>query len=398
MNVISKVERVTRSVTISHFLLMLGYKLFSFYFPLFLLERGMSVSQVGYTFLLIYLPIALFAPFAGMLNHRVNPALLMVWGIMGYAIYSLGMLVIDQQGLFYAFQVLLGISASLFFVSSRSILMGFVSKKPDRSFGWFYSAPFYTDVLGPVLGAFIIWNFGFSGVFFSSFAVYMSAGIFTLAALRKITQPLQDGAGLGKMFSLYRDSFSLLKMSHSFSLLALTFLALMTGGIYHAFFLLFLRDAGWTQQEILLFGTVTALVFVPVFLFGISLLGRQKSRRNVLQGLFLYSFSSILFGMLGKTIAFIPAILLMVVKDLGSFMANSGRSGSVTHSLAKHPEEAGAIDTIFSPLGQSLGFLIAIFALQNISYSAMFVSGGVLVLVLTLVLGLPNARDLAKVK
>jgi hypothetical protein len=46
-----KIEKITFDVSVSHFLLMFGYKLFSLYFPLFLIAHGLSLPQVGYTYL-----------------------------------------------------------------------------------------------------------------------------------------------------------------------------------------------------------------------------------------------------------------------------------------------------------------------------------------------------------
>jgi len=61
------IEPITKKLSISHFLLMFGYKLFSLYFPLFLAWRGLSFVQIGYTYLLIYLSLAAFSPVSGML-------------------------------------------------------------------------------------------------------------------------------------------------------------------------------------------------------------------------------------------------------------------------------------------------------------------------------------------
>ena len=69
MSILPKIEKLTKDATFTHFFLMFGYKLFSFYFPLFLVARGLSLPEVGYTYLLIYLPLAFFAPLAGFLNH-----------------------------------------------------------------------------------------------------------------------------------------------------------------------------------------------------------------------------------------------------------------------------------------------------------------------------------------
>lgn len=60
-------------------------------------------------------------------------------------------------------------------------------------------------------------------------------------------------------------------------------------------------------------------------------------------------------------------------------MANSVRSGTVSKAFSRHSEEAGAIDTIFSPLGQSLGFLIGSFLLGSTGYPLLFIGGGVFV-------------------
>ena len=85
-------EKLAINVSLVHFFLMFGYKIFSLYFPLFLVEKGLQIFQIGYTNFLIYLPIALFAPLAGFLNHRINPGILASLGILGYGIYSLGMI------------------------------------------------------------------------------------------------------------------------------------------------------------------------------------------------------------------------------------------------------------------------------------------------------------------
>src|SRR3989344_5099939 len=123
MSLIPHLEKVTKDSTISHFLLMLGYKLFSFYFPLFLLEKGLSLPSVGFIYLLIYLPITVFSPLIGAISRKINPFFLIISGILGYGLYSLGMLFLPLSLFFYVLQVILGISASLFLVGNRIILI-----------------------------------------------------------------------------------------------------------------------------------------------------------------------------------------------------------------------------------------------------------------------------------
>src|SRR3989338_2891007 len=113
-------EKTTRNIALVHFSMMFGYKLFSLYFPLFLVEKNFTLPQVGYSTFLIYLPIALVATFVGFLNYKIN-------------------------------------SAALFFVSTRAILMSSSLENPNRTFAWFYTAPAYAAAIAPVVGALIIW-------------------------------------------------------------------------------------------------------------------------------------------------------------------------------------------------------------------------------------------------
>lgn len=196
MFALPRIEKITRDTTLTHFFLMFGYKLFSLYFPLFLVAKNFSIYQVGYTNFLIYLPIAIFAPLVGFLNHKVNPAILTSLGILGYSIYSLGMILFPNLFIFYLLQIILGISASLFFVSSRAILMGSKLESPDRVFAWFYSAPSYADAFAPAVGAFFIWKFNFVGVFALSLIMQFFTAIFCFSQLRKQTAHLTNSIKL----------------------------------------------------------------------------------------------------------------------------------------------------------------------------------------------------------
>ncbi len=73
MMILPKIEKITRDATITHFFLMFGYKVFSLYFPLFLVQRGMSLPEVGYAYLLIYLPIAFLLLWLGFSTIRSTP-------------------------------------------------------------------------------------------------------------------------------------------------------------------------------------------------------------------------------------------------------------------------------------------------------------------------------------
>ena len=385
MSIFPKIEKVTRDTTISHFLLMFGYKLFSIYFPLFLVARGMSLPEVGYTYLLIYLPIALFAPLVGFLNHKIgahfvggrwggrSPAVLATIGILGYGVYVLGMILIPpldnfiSNGVFYFWQVLLGISAALFFASARAILMSSPLESYDRAFGWFYTAPFYAEALAPAVGALFIWKFNFVGVFIFSLVVQIFTAIFCFTQLKQNFQKPSTRAKLGAGLVPYRNEvsgagfqenyqkvFQKIKGRDILPPILISFSVLLLAGFYQAFFVLFLEDSLlWSQNLILIFVSISSFLFLPISLLIIKYLGRLRvdelrssspslrsvSEKNIFQGGLITGISSILFGALVPVLNFFSILLINFGRSIGSLITNSGRSGLITRVIAKGEDE-----------------------------------------------------------
>lgn len=382
MALIPKIEKITRDATICHFFLMFGYKLFSLYFPLFLVARGLSLPEVGYTYLLIYLPLALFAPIVAFFNHKINPAILATLGILGYGAYAFGMILIREPVLFYFWQVLLGLSAALFFASARAILMGFPLENPARAFGWFYSAPFYVDAIAPAIGAVFIWKFDFIGVFILSLAIHFFNAIFCFIKLRAPAKILPNhGFQFQNLQQNYQKAFQKLKQRTTLSLILISFAILLLAGFYRAFFVLFLRqELAWSQNLILVFGGVFSLVFLPFSLWVIKKVGEHPSSKSIFRGGVTVGLFTILFGAVIPILNFFSVLLINIGRSIGSLMANSGRSSLVNRQLKEYPEEAGAIDTILSPLGTALGSLISGFLIIFLGYNFLFILGGVFIL------------------
>ena len=404
MSIFPKIEKITFDASASHFLLMFGYKLFSLYFPLFLVGRGLSLPRVGYTYLLIYLPIAIFAPLVGFFSHKINPAILAILGIFGYAIYSLGMILISpvqMPFLFYLLQIFLGISAALFFVSMRGILISSKLENPNRAFAWFYSSPYYANAVAPAVGALVIWKFNFFGVFAFSLALQFLNALFCITRLRRNTfgnnapTNLVDRPDLSEQKSQlstrtvlvdnYQEIFEKLKKKIILIPIAVSFSVLLLGGFYRAFFVLFLKELGWTQNLILLFVSLLSLVFLPISFFVIKRIGQVKSQKNIFQGAIISGVLSIILGGLGAFANFWTIFLVKFGQGIGGLMSGSGRSGLLSQKLNKHPEEASALDTIFSPLGAALGSLMAGLIIDFLGFSNLFIVGGIFVLVVAII-------------
>ncbi len=378
MSIFPRIEKITRDLTISHFSLMFGYKLFSLYFPLYLVSRGFSLPEVGYIYLLVYLPIAIFSPVVGFLSYTINPAVLATLGILGYAFYALGMILIFDPVLFYFLQILLGISAALFFVSARTILISSSPESYSRAFGWFYSAPFYTDAIAPAFGALFIWKFDFLGVFIFSSLLQVLTAIFCFTRLKTVRIGSQDHSlGFQKIKKNYQKSFEIISRRDIFPLVLVSFSVLILAGFYRTFFVLFLKDELlWSENLILFFVPLSSLLFLPVSIFVIKKLGERRNEKNIFQGGLTAGIFSVLFGVLMPVLNFFSVLLIDLGRLTGSLVCNSSRSGIVSRRLKKSPEEAGAIDTVFSPLGVALGALISGILINFFSYQLLFIFAG----------------------
>lgn len=379
-----KIEKITKHTAISHFFLMFSYKLFSIYFPLFLAVKGMSLPEIGYVYLLIYLPIAIFAPIAGFLNHKINPAVLASFGILGYAIYAGAMILIREPFLFYLFQVFLGISASLFQVSIRAILIGSDLENYDRSFGWFYSATFYADAVAPAIGAFFVWKFGFTGVFIFSLIINVFNSVFCFIKLRKPARLLVDnGFGLKDSKINYLNVSQFFKRKRIFLIFLASFSVLLLIGFYRAFFVLFLRDQlNWSQEYVLVFMSFFSLLFLPLSLLILKHLEKTGSEKNIFQGGFIAGFFSVILGLAMPFLNFLSALIINLGKYAGDLICNSGRSGFISDNLKTNPEEAGAIDSVFSPLGVAFGALVSGLIIGILGYQFLFIFGGLIIMLI----------------
>ncbi len=376
-----KIEKITRDVTISLFLLMFGYRIFSLYFPLYLANKGFSLPQVGYTYLFIYLPIAFFSPIVGFLNHRIKPTTLAVIGILGYGIYALGMIFIKNLAVFYLCQIVLGISAALFFVSMRAILISSPLENYNRAFGWFYSAPYYAGAVAPVIGAVFILKFGFISVFIFSVAIQILTAIYCFFKLgRKEIKPLDKYFNFKSFSHNYEIVFQKIKKRDILFPVLISFSVLLLSGFYQGFGILSLKDVlYWSQNTIIVITAMLCFLFSLLSIYLIRRLEKLKSEKSIFQGGIIAGIFSILYGAFLPFLNFLSFIIINLFQSGGSFICDSGRSGLVSQKLKENSEEAGAIDTIFSPLGTALGALISGIIIGFLGYQLLFILGGVFV-------------------
>lgn len=378
-------QPITRVATTSHFLLMFGYKLFSFFFPLYLVQQGLSLPEVGYTYLLIYLPLALASPVAGYVGYRIRPGLLATAGILGYGAYALAMWAAPAPPVFYFMQVVLGVSAALFFASMRALIFAKKERSPDAAFGIFYSAPRYAEVVAPAVGAAIIWALGFPAVFILSAAVQLGNAAYAFTQLSHTRPPAKKPAGLPQVLEKYRELAQGLRRPDVAPLFIIACLVLLMEGIYFPYQILFLENLGWTRNMILGYGAALNALFIPMSFFLVRWIRKHTSRQNIVAGASLSAAGSIAFGALAARLPAPGVVATLLLRGAGGLIGSAGRSGLLSRRFTGISQELGSFDTMLSPLGIALGALLGSFLVTRLDLSSLFIQAGVLIL---LVIGL----------
>jgi len=383
-------EKTTFEVSVVHFLLMFGYKIFSLYYPLFLLSIGLSIINIGGIYLLTYSTIAVSSLVINYYIHKFNPAKIAALGIFGYGVFALMMLASQNLIIFYAAQIILGFSAAAWLVSLKLILMKSKTDNQSRSFGWFYSMPHYATAIAPVVGGAIIWKFGFNGVFLLSVIIQFSTAIYVYFKLgRKINgvHPLGfHKTGLNKRdFNKTLKGKFRFKTDKAFSIILLSiFSALILGGIYRAFFVLFLRDLSFSQEEIIRFISITAIAYLPLSIIIIKIIEKFKDIKITGGGIITEGLATIIIGIFAPIINLLGIFFVIIIDSFGALSVGSGKSSILARKFKTHKEEASTIDTIMTTLGPALGAFIGGIAISLIGFQSTFLIAGAVVFLIGL--------------
>jgi predicted MFS family arabinose efflux permease len=153
---------------------------------------------------------------------------------------------------------------------------------------------------------------------------------------------------------------------------------------------LFLKNIGWSQNQILIFSSLLSMVFLPISFFTALWLDKSKSIANILKGSRIAGTFSIILGLMANILNFYLMFVIVLFKNIGGLITNSGRSGLLSTKLKKYPEESAAVDTIFSPLAASLGALMGGGLITLLGYPLIFIAGGILILLFGLNLKIDN--------
>ena len=383
-----KMEKTTFDVSLVHFLLMFGYKLFSLYYPLFLISIGFSVLNVGSIYLLTYSVIAVSSLTINYYIRRFNPSKVAAVGIFGYGVFALLMIVSHNLTVFYIAQIILGFSAAAWLVSLRLILMKAKTESKSRSFGWFYSMPHYASVIAPLIGGAIILKFGFTGVFILSVVIQFANAFYAYARLngnKKISDNNKKSIKESSRNNYNKIYHYIKKDGVLMFVLVSVFSALILGGIYRAFFVLFLENLSFSQNDIVGFIAIASIVYLPLSVVVIKIIGKLKNKRIISGGIVAEGFVTIIFGAFANIMSLFGFFVVMTIDSLGALTVGSGKSALLSKRFKEFQEEASVIDTILATLGPALGALIGGIAILYIGFQNTFLFAGIIVFILGII-------------
>ena len=365
-------ELPTVYATLAHFMVLFGYKMFSLYYPLFLEERGFEIADIGIMYLLIYATIGAASPLINEFLKGKNPYYFIPVSIGGYALYSLGMIFSRTVVEFYFWQIFLGVSSALFYVSARTVIMRAEVETYDREFFYFYSAPFYSMVLAPFIGGIILWKLGFAHVFAASVAIYMLGILLCVLELKQSHLNIRK-----RRTSSIKSGVRIVFSTKNIVMLAASLAALFSVGMYRSFFILFLENEfSFDRLAIVTWVVVTSLT-VSFLCWKTAKSIKRKSEENLLRGNLLSGVMAVLLSITGA----VPILFAVYIcENLGRVVSESGKSAFLTKMFNHSKEEGAMFDTVLTSLGVAAGALIGGVLGNWLGLRAMFFINGVFLL------------------
>jgi len=277
---------------LSFFLYWLASSLFNIFFPVYLLEIGLSLHQILFVLLLTFLVVGLL-PLALLTFFTRNFESLMVVGILlTLAFYATLLFVKDPLLL----GLLNGLYIAVFWPSFNLLLFRLTSLeiRATAISVILVFVPTVCGVLGPSIGGFVIERFGYAVLLLSAMAMFAASAA---ASVGIRMQPLEQGFSLPnpKLFSVFAFTFVVYGLVEHFWLAYPLFLYRLAEGVFFM---------GILASALSLISSIVAI--------GVGRLSDVTARRVefCVAGTFAYSAYLFLLALVEEPLQLIPAAVV----------------------------------------------------------------------------------------
>jgi predicted MFS family arabinose efflux permease len=156
-------------------------------------------------------------------------------------------------------------------------------------------------------------------------------------------------------------------------------------GIYRAFFVLFLENLYFSQEEIIKFISLASLAYLPLSIVVIKIIGKFGDARIISGGMIVEGLITAVLGIFAGVMNLLGMFMAMMIDSLGALALGSGKSALLSKKFKNYQEEASTVDTVLTTLGTALGALIGGIAISYIGFQNTFLVAGVVVFMLGII-------------
>jgi len=362
------VKKLIILATLFHTILLLGYKIISIYYPLFLEKNHFSYILIGENYLFIYFSVAIFSLILDkLINVENSPMMYLCFSFLGYAIYDIGMIITKTKALFLLWQIELGFSSALFYLVSRAILMRIKGMEKTSGFVYFYSAPIYGSFLAAIIGGYVMTYKGFYPLFLTSFFTFM-VGIAITGTIYKKRLIYFEKVHVER--NIIRSAKQFLKRCEK-KYIFLIFVSLIYVGFIRAFFAIFLQKIGFSYSQIMDFVVANSGLSIFVSIIIAKVVKKMNNKSAIVIGTLIASFFFSLFQIMSLD-KFLLCVLLFLFYNTGYLFVNSGKSGLIGEVI-DNKEDAATIDTIIVSLEVAItAFIIGLLKSVFLSFKEIY--------------------------
>jgi len=366
-----KIKLLTILIMVYYF----GWAIIEPFFPLYLNTIFNSYSNIGIVMSSVYLFSILTGLFFGQIINRVSKKTMISIALFLYLPLSFIILGITRLPHFIFFQVYHAVIKTPLWISSEAYIRKNTTKKRvSEALGTFYSGYGLALVIGPIIGAFLIYKIGFSIFYSISFFAFI-AFIISFFLPRENRESILKGI----KNSILKDGFVIKEFKHLFRNQPLKFFLIFMFfyyfSIYHLFMIvpLFLEKMNISFLNI---GLIYSLFFVPLT-FESFFSKLKNKKRAIVISLFLSSIVLLAMFFIKSLIAFF--FLIFIMGTMFSII-NPLLRGRVTYFMPrKEFGEMGGVEYSVINLAAFLSFLIAGFISEIYSLNMVFLLSSILV-------------------